>query len=75
MVLGEPLLVMGDTPTVCGDMIWALLELIKPVRFKKTYTGAIGFLTYFGRYRSVESFDPTLLSKTRILSSFLHGIG
>lgn len=31
MVLGEPLLVMGDTPTVCGDMVWALLELIKPV--------------------------------------------
>ena len=31
MVIGEPILVIGDTPTVCGDVIWSLIELIKPV--------------------------------------------
>ena len=36
MVIGEPILVIGDTPSVCGDIIWALIELIKPVLFKFT---------------------------------------
>jgi hypothetical protein len=31
MVLGEPILVIGDTPSVTGDVIWSLVELIKPV--------------------------------------------
>lgn len=33
MMSGEPILVMGETPSVCGDVTWALMELIKPVRF------------------------------------------
>jgi hypothetical protein len=33
MVLGEPILVIGDTPSVTGDVIWSLIELIKPVYF------------------------------------------
>ncbi|KAJ3219641.1 Protein dennd6a [Dinochytrium kinnereticum] len=33
IVLGEPILVMADTPRGCSDVVWGLIELIKPVPF------------------------------------------
>ncbi|KAI8904051.1 hypothetical protein EDD86DRAFT_178966, partial [Gorgonomyces haynaldii] len=33
LVLGEPLLVSGDSPTACSTIVWALVELIKPLPF------------------------------------------
>ncbi|KAI8853261.1 hypothetical protein BC829DRAFT_24344 [Chytridium lagenaria] len=33
IVLGEPVLIMADTPRGCSDVVWGLVELIKPVPF------------------------------------------
>eukprot|EP00842_Homolaphlyctis_polyrhiza_P006447 jgi/Hompol1/6803/HPOL_001207-RA len=33
MMLGEPIFVIGDTPTACSEVVWALIELIKPIPF------------------------------------------
>ncbi|KAI9325886.1 hypothetical protein DFJ73DRAFT_632994 [Zopfochytrium polystomum] len=33
MMLGEPILVMGETAKGCSDVVWGLVELIKPVPF------------------------------------------
>ncbi|EGF77400.1 hypothetical protein BATDEDRAFT_91628 [Batrachochytrium dendrobatidis JAM81] len=33
MVLSEPIMVIGDVPKSCSEMVWALVELIKPIPF------------------------------------------
>ena len=33
MVVGEPILVIGDSPRACSQFVWALVELIKPIPF------------------------------------------
>lgn len=33
MVVGEPILVVGDSPRACSQFVWALVELIKPIPF------------------------------------------
>lgn len=33
MVIGEPILVVGDTPKGASDAVFALIELIKPIPF------------------------------------------
>nr|KAJ3422052.1 Protein dennd6b [Polyrhizophydium stewartii] len=33
MVIGEPIMVVGDTPRSCSELVWALVELIKPIPF------------------------------------------
>ena len=33
MIMGEPILVLGDTPTSCGDVVWGLIEIMKPIPF------------------------------------------
>jgi hypothetical protein len=33
MILGETVMVVGETPKGCSDAVWALVELIKPAPF------------------------------------------
>ncbi|KAI8607984.1 hypothetical protein BC830DRAFT_58023 [Chytriomyces sp. MP71] len=33
MILGEPILVAAETPKACSQVVWALLELVKPVPY------------------------------------------
>ncbi|KAJ3108587.1 Protein dennd6a [Phlyctochytrium planicorne] len=33
IILGEPILVMAETPRGCSDVVWGLVELIKPIPF------------------------------------------
>ncbi|TPX38260.1 hypothetical protein SmJEL517_g00039 [Synchytrium microbalum] len=33
MLLGEPILVVADNPRSCSEVVWALVELIKPIAF------------------------------------------
>lgn len=31
MVISEPILVVGDSPKACSEVVWSLVELVKPV--------------------------------------------
>ncbi|KAJ3039424.1 Protein dennd6a [Rhizophlyctis rosea] len=33
MVIGEPILVVGESPKGCSDVVWSLIELIKPIPY------------------------------------------
>ncbi|TPX46522.1 hypothetical protein SeMB42_g03146 [Synchytrium endobioticum] len=33
MIIGEPILVVADNPRCCSEVVWALIELIKPIAF------------------------------------------
>jgi hypothetical protein len=33
MMLGEPILIVAETPKGCSEVTWGLVELIKPVPF------------------------------------------
>lgn len=33
VVLGEPILVQGDTPRACGEAVWCLVEMVAPLEY------------------------------------------
>jgi hypothetical protein len=33
MIIGEPILIIAESPKGCSSFVWALVELIKPIPF------------------------------------------